>query len=129
MRHRPAFAAARATALGVFLLAAAAAAAAQQPDSRRTPSIAEKTAGLRKIDGFFPLYWDADGGRLWMEIPRLDTEVLYISGLAAGLGSNDIGLDRGQLHDSRIVTFERVGPKVLMVQPNYQYRANSTNPA
>ena len=128
MRHRPALAAARATALGALLLAAAAA-AAQQPDARRTPSIAEKTAGLRQIDGFFPLYWDAAGGRLWMEIPRLDTEVLYISGLAAGLGSNDIGLDRGQLHDSRIDTFERVGPKVLMVQPNYQYRASSTNAA
>jgi hypothetical protein len=103
--------------------------AAQQPEARRTPSIAEKTAGLRAIGGFFPLYWDAGAGRLWMEIPRLDTEVLYITGLAAGLGSNDIGLDRGQLHDSRIVVFERVGPKVLMVQPNYYYRATSTNPA
>ena len=64
-----------------------------------------------------------------MEIPRLDTEVLYITGLAAGLGSNDIGLDRGQLHDSRIVIFERVGPRILMVQPNYEYRASSTNAA
>jgi hypothetical protein len=64
-----------------------------------------------------------------MEIPRLDTEVLYITGLGAGLGSNDIGLDRGQLSGSRIVSFERVGPKILMVQPNYQYRAISQNAA
>jgi hypothetical protein len=131
MRLRSALAAARASALGALLLAAAAPVLAQQPDPapRRTPTVAERTAGLRRIDGFFPLYWDAAGGRLWMEIPRLDTEVLYITGLAAGLGSNDIGLDRGQLHDSRIVVFERVGPKVLMVQPNYQYRASSSNPA
>ena len=87
------------------------------------PSIETKTAGMRKLDGFFPLYWDEGAGQLWLEIARLDTEVLYISGLAAGLGSNDIGLDRGQLMGSRIVEFERVGPKVLMVQPNYEFRA------
>ena len=50
-------------------------------------------------------------------------------GLASGLGSNDIGLDRGQLQESRIVFFERVGPRVLMVQPNYSYRSSSSNPA
>jgi hypothetical protein len=93
------------------------------------PSIEEKTAGMRKIDGFFPLYWDEAGGQLWMEIARFDTEVLYINGLAAGLGSNDIGLDRGQLSGSSIVKFERVGPKVLMVQPNYRFRADSDEAA
>ncbi len=66
---------------------------------------------------------------MWLEIPKLDTEVLYSTGLATGLGSNDIGLDRGILTGSRIVKFERVGPKVLMVQPNYQFRALTTNAA
>jgi hypothetical protein len=93
------------------------------------PSIETKTSGMRKLDGYFPLYWDEGAGQLWLEIPRLDTEVLYITGLAAGLGSNDIGLDRGQLMGSRIVEFERVGPKVLMVQPNYDFRALTQNPA
>lgn len=111
-----------------FTALAAVSAIAQETGARAPSSIADKTAGWQRIDGFFPLYWDATAGRLWMEIPRLDTEVLYITGLAAGLGSNDIGLDRGQLHDSRIVHFERTGPKVLMVQPNYDFRASSTNP-
>ena len=84
---------------------------------------------MKKIDGFFPLYWDEGAGRLWLEIPKLDTEVLYSTGLATGLGSNDIGLDRGILTGSRIVKFERAGPKVLMVQPNYQFRALTTNAA
>ncbi|MEX2281053.1 MAG: zinc-dependent metalloprotease [Gemmatimonadota bacterium] len=92
-------------------------------------SIETRTANMRKLDGFFPLYWDEAAGQLWLEIPRLDTEVLYITGLAAGLGSNDIGLDRGQLMGSRIVEFERVGPKVLMVQPNYEFRALTQNAA
>src|SRR5262245_533270 len=92
-------------------------------------SIEEKTTGLKKIDGFFPMYWDEAAGRLWLEIPKLDTEVLYSTGLATGLGSNDIGLDRGMLTGSRIVKFERAGPRVLMVQPNYQYRALTTSPA
>jgi hypothetical protein len=103
--------------------------AAQQGGAQRTPTIEERTNGMQKLDGFFPLYWESSAGKLWMEIPRLNQEVLYITGLAAGLGSNDIGLDRGQLAGSRIVFFERVGPRVLMVQPNYGYRATSTNPA
>jgi hypothetical protein len=93
------------------------------------PSIEEKTTGLKKIDGFCPLYWDESAGRLWLEIPKLDTEVLYSTGLATGLGSNDIGLDRGILTGSRIVKFERAGPKVMMVQPNYQFRALTSSAA
>jgi hypothetical protein len=92
-------------------------------------SIEERTAGLKKMDGFFPLYWDEAAGRLWLEVPKLDTEVLYSTGFGAGLGSNDIGIDRGALAGSRIVKFERVGSKLLMVQPNYRFRADSSNPA
>jgi uncharacterized protein DUF4953/uncharacterized protein DUF5117 len=84
---------------------------------------------MRKLDGYFPLYWDEKAGHLWMEVARLDSEVLWVSGLATGLGSNDIGLDRGQIQDERIVLFRRVGPKVLLEQPNYTFRASSTNPA
>jgi hypothetical protein len=87
------------------------------------PAIAERTKSLKKIDGFFPLYWDENAGKLLVEIPKLDTEVLYSTGMATGLGSNDIGIDRGQTTGARIVTFERSGPRIMMVQPNYQYRA------
>ena len=89
----------------------------------RPPSITERTQDLKKLDGFFPLYWDEATGTLFMEISRFNQEVLYLNGLAAGLGSNDIGLDRAQLGGTRIVKFERVGPKMLMVEPNYDYRA------
>ena len=60
------------------------------------PSIGDRTSGLKKIDGFHPLYWDEASGRLWLEIPKLDTEVLYSTGLSTGLGSNDLGMDRGR---------------------------------
>jgi hypothetical protein len=122
--------------LCLTLAAGAAMPAAGWAQSGRKPggadpitSIEEKTKDLKKIDGFFPLYWDEAGGRLWLEIPKLEIEVLYSTGLATGLGSNDIGLDRGILTGSRIVKFERAGPKVLMVQPNYQFRALTTNAA
>ncbi len=85
--------------------------------------IAAKTKGLRKIDGFIPLYWDERQGKLWMEISRLDREFLYQIALASGLGSNSVGLDRGQLGGSRVVMFRRVGPKILLVETNYKYRA------
>ena len=91
------------------------------------PSIAEKTEGMGRLDGFLPLYWDEDHGRLWMEIPNLDQEMIHYAGFGAGLGSNDLGLDRGALGGSRIVKFARVGRKVMMVQPNYRFRALTDN--
>ncbi|HEV3484592.1 MAG TPA: DUF5117 domain-containing protein, partial [Vicinamibacterales bacterium] len=92
-------------------------------------SIGERTARMKKMDGFFPLYWEESSGRLYLEVSRLDTEVIHSVGFATGLGSNDIGIDRGALAGSRIVKFERVGPKLLMVQPNYTFRGTSSNRA
>ncbi len=92
-------------------------------------TIATKTAGAQKIDGYVPLYWDPANGRMWMEISRFNTEMLYQVSLPAGVGSNPIGLDRGQLGGTYVVYFERVGPKVLMIQPNYRYRALSNDEA
>ena len=61
------------------------------------PSIAERTVGMERRPGLLPLHWDAGTGTLWMEIARFDHDLLYVRSLAAGVGSNDIGLDRGQL--------------------------------
>lgn len=98
-------------------------------EGARVPSIEERTAGMRKIDGYFPLYWDERTGNLYLEIPRFDVDFLYTTGLAAGLGSNDIGLDRGQEGGGKIVSFQRVGPKVLLMQGSETFRSSSSNPA
>ena len=103
----------------------------QQPSAQRSgppPSIEERTSGMKKIDGYFPLYWDERTGSMFLEIPRLDTDFLFALGLSAGLGSNDIGLDRGQGRGGRIVQFQRVGPRVLLVQNNQSFRSSSQNP-
>jgi hypothetical protein len=97
-------------------------------ETGQTPTIAEKTAGAQKFAGYFNLYWDAKQGKLWLEIDKWSSEFLYQSGLPAGIGSNDIGLDRGQLGRTRIVRFERSGPKVLLIQENLEYRAVSNDP-
>jgi hypothetical protein len=125
--------------LGIGNAAARAQSSAPQPQSRggapattapsRISSIEERTTGLQKLDGFFPLYWDERSGSLLLEIPRFDTDLLFATGLGAGLGSNDIGLDRGQEGGGRIVSFQRIGPKVLMVQPNLNFRSSSANVA
>jgi len=88
-----------------------------------------KTNMVDQQDGFFNFTWDEKKGTIKLEIDKLDTEFLYVNSLPAGMGSNDIGLDRGQLGATRIVKFVRVGNKVLMMQPNYRYRAVSDNPA
>lgn len=92
-------------------------------------TIEEATEGLERSDGFVPFYWDDRRGKIWLEISEFDTDLLYVSYLTAGLGSNDVGLDRGQLKGERVVRFERIGPKVLLVQPHLDYRATSSNPA
>ena len=91
-------------------------------------SFTAKTERTQRMPGFFNTYWDAREGKLWLEISRFDTDFLYVDSLASGVGSNDIGLDRGQLGGNRVVRFMRVGPKVLLVQRNLDYRANSANP-
>ncbi|HEX3876952.1 MAG TPA: zinc-dependent metalloprotease [Bryobacteraceae bacterium] len=92
------------------------------------PTIAQRTASMKKMPGYFPLYWDEAGGRMYLEIDKFDTEFLYIDSMPAGIGSNDLGLDRGQLGGSRIVKFIRSGPKILMFEPNYRFRADNNDP-
>ena len=114
----------------IFLLSVSSSFHAQTraADTAKTPTITEKTAGMEKRDGFFPFYWDAKAGKIWLEINKWNSEFLYVEGLPAGLGSNDIGLDKGQLGESYIVRFERVGPRVLLVASNYDFRAITNNP-
>ncbi len=87
------------------------------------------TKNMQKYDGFFNYYWDPEGGKIWLEVNTWEEEFLYVNTLRQGIGSNDIGLDRGQIGKSRIVYFKRSGPKVLLIQPNYRYRALTDEPA
>ena len=97
-------------------------------DKKKLPTVAAKTAGMNRMAGYFNFWYSADEGKVYLEVDRWDEEFLYVNSLAAGLGSNDIGLDRNQLGSSRVVHFERVGPKVLLRQRNLDYRAVSDNP-
>lgn len=91
------------------------------------PTITEKTKGLQPGSGFFTYYYDKEAGKIWLEVEQLGEEVLYINSLTAGLGSNDIGLDRNQLGDTRVVRFIREGRKVLLQEPNLKFRARTQN--
>src|SRR5688500_1233162 len=95
--------------------------------SVQAQTISDKVKDMQKFPGFFTFYWDAKAGKVWLEIDKWNTEFLYVESLPAGIGSNDIGLDRGQLGDSSIVRFDRSGPRVLLVAPNYAFRANSND--
>src|SRR5689334_7354355 len=90
-------------------------------------TIADKVKGMERFPGFFTFYWDAKAGKVWLEIDKWNSEFLYVESLPAGIGSNDIGLDRGQLGNSSIVRFDRSGPRVLLVAPNYAFRAISND--
>lgn len=109
----------------LVLLLASLASAARAQDA--LPTIAEKIDGLEAMDGLFPLYWDDAAGAVYLEIPRTDEEFLYVPWLAAGLGSNDVGLDRGLPGTERVVRFERFGPKMLLIASNWKYRADTDN--
>ena len=84
---------------------------------------------VTKLDGFIPVQWNESDGKLLMEIPRFNEELIWQVSLAAGVGSNPIGLDRSQLGATHLIRFERVGPRVLMVEPNQNFRAISNDPS
>ena len=85
------------------------------------------TENFKTYNGFFNFYYDDSSDKIYLEISNLDKEFLYISSLSSGLGSNDIGLDRGQLGNERLVKFSKYGDKILLIQPNLRYRAVSEN--
>ena len=82
---------------------------------------------MQVVEGFFDFEWDASKGIIHMYVDKLDEEFLYVNSLAAGVGSNDLGLDRGQLGRERVVKFVRSGNKLLLTHVNYDYRAVSNN--
>jgi hypothetical protein len=77
--------------------------------------------------GFMDFSYNDDSGKIILEIDNLDNEFLYINSLSRGVGNNDLGLDRGQLGNSRIVYFTKRGNKILLIQPNLKYISNSSN--
>lgn len=107
--------------------------AGEGKDSNALPAVATKTAGLAARPGLLTLYFDEARGKVWLELPPAGkggvvAELLYVEGIATGVGSNPIGLDRGQLGNGRVVTLRRVGGRLLIEQPNLWFRALSSDP-
>lgn len=82
---------------------------------------------LKNYKGYFNFSYDESDDKILMEVKDLDKEFLYVSSLSSGIGSNDIGLDRGQLGGEYVVKFIKTGNKLLLVQPNQDYRALTDN--
>jgi hypothetical protein len=88
---------------------------------------AQDFSKMTKKEGFVPFYLDEEKGKIYLEINSLNQELLYVNTLTSGIGSNDIGLDRGQLGETRVIEFRKAGNKILMVHKNYDYRAYTKN--
>ena len=99
------------------------------PSAPAATTIAAKTAGFERRDGFMPLYLDAKQGRLYAELPRGTKRALYWVSTATGLGSNPVGVDRGASGADEVVRFDRQGDRVLMVFENTAFRTSLDNPA
>ncbi|WP_293746127.1 zinc-dependent metalloprotease [uncultured Paraglaciecola sp.] len=96
-------------------------------DSKNQTSIADFTQDMSHKAGFFDFYYQIEQDKIFLKVDKFDQPFLFQSSMPQGIGSNDIGLDRGQLGDTRLVKFERFGNKVLLKQLNTQYRASSSN--
>ena len=82
---------------------------------------------IEKFKGFFDFTYNQSKDKIFLQVDKLDYECLYIGSLASGVGSNDIGLDRGQLGSERLVKFVKKGNKLLLIEPNLYYRAETEN--
>ncbi len=88
---------------------------------------AEKSKDFQKFKGFFNLQYDEKTDKIFLEVEELEREFLYVYSLSSGIGSNDIGLDRGQLGNEQVVYFKKAGEKILLIQPNMRFRALTNN--
>jgi hypothetical protein len=121
--------------LCVFVLAGLAVAAPAQrrgpggPASDAAPvasqTIAQRTASLTKMDGFYPLYYDTKTAHLFLEISGWNKQFLYLRHTATGNGG---GVNRGAVAQPLLVHFSRIGPKVLLTAENTAWR-NTTGEA
>ena len=82
---------------------------------------------FEKKEGFVDFFWNESQGKVYLNIKELNQEFIYVNYLSAGVGSNDIGLDRGQIGGTKIISFVKMGSKILMIQPNYKFRAITAN--
>ena len=87
----------------------------------------EGSADFQRFDGFFNFHYDDENDKVYLEVDELEKEFLYVYSLSSGIGSNDIGLDRGQLGNEQVVFFKKVGGKLFLVQPNLRFRALTNN--
>jgi len=107
--------------LALYLLLAAGQGSAQQASIDLT--------AYQSFEGFIDTWWDEETGRMLVRVEEFDVPFIYQTSLPRGVGSNDLGIDRGQLGSTKIVRFMRSGPKILLVEDNLQYRARSDNAA
>ena len=82
---------------------------------------------ITKYEGYFNFYYDGSSDKVFLEIKKLESEFLYVNALSEGVGSNDIGLDRGKLGGGVVVFFRKAGNKILLMQPNQNFRALTDN--
>lgn len=108
-----------------FLMAAALVAGTASLGAQAPNTIASKTTGFERREGFIPVYLESRGGRILLEIPRDSTRVLFMVSQATGFGSNPIGIDRGASADDHVLRFERDGERVLAVFENWRYRSSA----
>lgn len=93
------------------------------------PEAPDRISKLATIEGFIPLMWDEQEGKLYLRIDNMGEDFLYQSSMPRGVGSNDLLLDRGQLGSTHVVRFYRSGPKVLLIADNLYFRATSNDKA
>jgi len=108
---------------------------ASKTDRKQPLTVVAYTASMQHMPGLLPLDWDARTGKLYLEVPlgadgphTRSQDLLYVDSLPWGTGSNDLGLDRGQVSEGILVHFERSGPKLLLVEPNSAFRTTATDP-
>lgn len=110
------------------LAVALAAPATHAGGAPEAPAAAVPAQALPRADGFIPFTWDAAKGRVLMEIPAFDQDILYYVSAATNPGSVEAPFDRGVLYSS-VIHFERSGGKVVVNRINLAYRATHGSPA
>lgn len=120
-------------AAALAILLAATAEAGKKPETASKVAFEGRVSGYELRKGLIDLYVDHDHATVWGAFPSAGDDglvgrYLMVAGLRGGLGSNPIGLDRGQLGPTRLIELRRIGRKLVVTQVNTAYRADTTDP-
>jgi hypothetical protein len=99
-------------------------------EKSKLPEWEKVVEGAKRLEGLFPLYYNEKEQKLFMEIRKdqYDKELILPIAIARGVGLTYLGGDTLNFGDQWLISFRRVGERLLVIRRNVRVRADTGTP-